>query len=87
MTDQSFLCWHISLRCDDPRHRELTGRDPEEDQWIETEIDLSKAAWRHAYRDNGFIFHRDNRVTCPTCASALATPPSPALNEELSDDR
>lgn len=66
MADLSFKVWHVRLNCDHPQHRKV---DPDSSDWESTE---PEATWKEVVADAraaGWIFHRDGRLTCPTCAS------------------
>lgn len=73
MPDRSFKVWHIAIQCDHPEHKRDKLRHPdatwqEAADFYDVDPDTTKREYLADYRAQGFIFHRDGRVTCPECA-------------------
>ena len=78
MPDNSFKVWHVAVTCDDPHHArgklhpdDHAYRNPHfrDNDWESVEPDATRQSYRADMRAEGWIFHRDGRVTCPECAA------------------
>jgi hypothetical protein len=72
MPDSSFTGWHVSLFCDHPHHELGRAEKGYPDIFDTGTLYKRRADYVSEYRRNGWIFHRDGRLTCPDCAKALS---------------
>ena len=70
MPDQSMKAWHIRLNCDAEGH---VKTDPKSSDF-ESDWETKREGIRQAKRD-GWVFHRNGKLTCPECAKAITASP------------